>query len=186
MHTQSKIIPGLINHGIEFFVVEDTVKAINAGKVIDFTEFPLSVIELLKKEMMKSKDVILALHDFHPFNEMDRIEQFAKCRFGGLDLTADIIDNVVQDGEYVDCPNRGTCPHEGILCKLPIYNGERLTAQQVKLMQLSSSEKTNEVIAEDMGMAMGTFHKAKKNIHQFLGVQTKQGMTIISNFLNLI
>lgn len=53
-------------------------------------------------------------------------------------------------------------------------------------MQFSSTEKTNEVIAEDMEMTMGTFHKQKKQLHDFFGVQTKQGLTMIATFLNII
>jgi hypothetical protein len=181
-----KFIPGLLDKNIEFFVVENVVKAVHSGKVIDFTEFPLSVIELLKKEMRSSKEVLLALHEMHPFSEMDRVKQFAHCRLGGLDSQPDIENDILQDGEYWECPNRGKCPHEGILCKLPMFNGERLTPIDIELMQKSSSEKINEVIAEEMNMAMGTYHKFKRNLHKLLGVETKQGIAIISKELNII
>ena len=187
MHnTNTKIIPGMIDNSLEFFVVDNIVKAITAGKVIDFNDFPKPIISLLRNEMLKSPEVLNALEQMHPSDEIKQLEQFVKCRFGGIDMTADIVEGKIQDGEYWPCPNRGNCPHEGILCKLPMYNGKRLTDTEVKLIQLSSTEKTNEVIAEDMEMAMGTFHKQKKLLYEFFGVQTKQGITVIGTFLNII
>ena len=53
-------------------------------------------------------------------------------------------------------------------------------------MQLSSTELTNDVIAEEMNMPLGTFHKAKAQLHQILGIQTKQGITKICSFFNFI
>jgi hypothetical protein len=61
-----------------------------------------------------------------------------------------------------------------------------LTNDDIKLMQFSSTEMTNEVIAEEMNMPLGTFHKAKAQLHQILGIQTKQGITRLCSFLNLI
>ena len=53
-------------------------------------------------------------------------------------------------------------------------------------MQHSSSELTNDVIAEKMGMAMGTLHQAKKILYKKIGVQTKQRCAVVANYLGLI
>ena len=182
----SNILPGMVNNSLEIFVVESVVKAIHSGKVIDFTEMPLGVIELLKEHMRKDEKVLLALHDMHPFSEWARLEQFAKCRFGGLDHQADFKEGIFQDGEYWDCPVRSSCPHNGVICKLPVINDHRLTDKEVEIMQLSTTELTNDIIAEKMKMPAGTFHKEKKQLHHILKVQTKQGITKICNYLNLI
>jgi len=73
-----------------------------------------------------------------------------------------------------------------VLCKLPLYNNIRLTKTDVQIMQLSCTEKTNEVIAEEMNLPMGSFHKAKKYIHELFGVQTKQSLVQMCVFFNLI
>jgi len=178
-------IPGLTNESIEFFVVENEIKFLQNGKICNFNDLPQETIELLKEEMYVEKNVLNALNQMHPNNPEKRLEQFTKCRLGGLDFKADIKDGKIQDGEYWPCPNHGNCPHEGILCKLPTYNDVRLTKQDIELMKLSTTELTNEAIADKMNLAMGTFHKAKKYIHNTLGVQTKQGITLICTHLNL-
>ncbi len=181
-----KIYPGMTDSATEFFVENDNLKIINAGVVKNFTEISFATISLLKEKIQESKEINLALHDMHPVSEMKRIEQFVRCRFGGLDFQADILDNEFQDGEFWECPNRGTCPHEGTLCKLPLINEHRLTNQEVQLMQLTASNKTNEVIADEMDLAFGSFHLFKKLLYKILNVQTKQEIAIISHNLNLI
>ena len=138
------------------------------------------------KEINKNKEVKLALHDFHPTSEIKRVEQFAMCRFGGLDFQGDIKNGELQDGEYWPCPNHGKCQFEGILCKLPLVNGQRLTKQEVDLIKLSSTDKTNDVIAEDLGIPLGTFHQLKHKLYEKFFVQTKQELTKLSAFLNII
>lgn len=187
MNTNSNILPGMMSKELEIFVVENAVKAIHNGKVIDFTEFPLGIIEQLKEKIKSDKQVELALHDWHPNSQWKRLEQYVSCHFGGLDYQADILPTgEMQDGEYWACPNRGKCQYEGVICKLPMINGQRFTNEDVKLMQLSTTEMTNEVIAEEMGMALGSFHKAKAKLHALLGVQTKQGITKFCSFFNFI
>ncbi|PHR71009.1 MAG: hypothetical protein COA67_07365 [Lutibacter sp.] len=179
--------PGLINSGIEFFnCPEGEVNIILNKRIILFTELPFAIIQILKEDISKNKDVELALHDMHPHSEYNRLEQFAKCRFGGLDFQADIENNTLQEGEYWDCPLHGKCAAEGIICKLPKVNGERLVKQEVDLMRLLSSEMTNEIIAEQLNLAFGTFHLVKKKLYKKLKVLTKQGVARIATALNII
>ena len=182
----TKTVPGLLCSGIEFFVVENEVKFIHAGKMKTFSELSYPIVELLKEEIAKDQNVIDSLLELQPNSEMKQVEQFVKCRLGGLDFKADIIENVIQEGEYWDCPNRGKCKHEGTLCKLPVFNNYRLEPVDVKLMQLSATEMTNEVIAEEMHMPLGTLHKLKKKIYAILEIQTKQESALIARDLNLI
>ena len=128
----------------------------------------------------------LELHDMHPNSEMLRVEQFARCRFGGLDFEGDIKEGKLQDGEYWACPNRGTCKSEGILCKLPKFNNQRLSAEDVQLLQLKATNKTNDIIAEEMKIPNGSYHKLNKILYKKLGIQTKQEGVMISFLLNLI
>lgn len=182
-----KVYPGMMCDAVEFFQHGNQLKAIQNGKVKSFSELSFATIQILKEEINKDKEVKLALHDFHPTSEMKRIEQFALCRFGGLDFSGDIKNGELQDGEFWQCPNHGNCPHEGLLCKLPKVNDERLTKQEVQLMQLTSTDKTNEVIAEELGVPLGTFHQIKQKLYRKLGyVQTKQEVTLIATLLNLI
>lgn len=182
----NRLFPGMATTATEFFVDQKELKFIHSGRILPFTELSFGIIRILEEKINQDKFLKLELFDMHPTSKMKRIEQFAKCRFGGLDFRADIIDGDIQEGDYWECPLRGSCKSEGILCKLPTYNGLQLQKQDVKLMQLLATDKTNEVIADEMQLPLGSFHKAKKNLYEMLNVQTKQEVVIISIKLNLI
>lgn len=185
-HNTNTPYPGMANNSIEFFVHGNNLKVIHNQTITDFTELPFAVIQLLKEEIDHDLPAKLALHEMHPQSEYNRLEQFAKCRFGGLDFKADIKNNKLQEGEYWSCPNQGKCEAEGVLCKLPKFNGFRLSKTDINLMRLLSSELTNETISEKLGFKLGSFHLLKKNLYQKLNIQTKQGLAIIAMSLNII
>lgn len=178
--------PGMGDSGIEFFISDKETKVIQHGKVLPFSEMPFATLKILEKTIQDNININMELHDMHPTSKLKRIEQFARCRFGGLDFVGDIIDGQLQEGEYHDCPKRGNCPSEGILCKLPSYNDQKLSSQDIQLMQLLTTNDTNDVIAEKMNLPMGSFHKAHRLLYDKLGVQTKQEVTKIAYLLNLI
>lgn len=178
--------PGMGDSSIEFFISDKETKMIQHGKILPFSKIPFATLKLLEETIQADATVNLELHDMHPTSKLKRIEQFARCRFGGLDFVGDIKDGQLQDGEYHDCPKRGNCKSEGILCKLPSYNGQKLSSQDVYLMQHLSTPKTNDVIADEMNLPMGSFHKAHRQLYDKLGIQTKQENTRIAFSLNLI
>ena len=180
------MLPGMLDDGIEFFVANDRVKVMSSGKVSEFTDLSFATIQILKDEINADVQVKLHLHDMHPNSEYKRLEQFVRCRFGGLDYTADLGPDGVQAGEYWDCPLRGSCPSEGVLCKAVSINGSTMDAQEVQLAKHLSTDQTNEVIAGEMNLPLGSFHLAKKNLYRKLGVSTKQEVSILSHRHNLI
>lgn len=184
--TTNGVYPGMIDSSIEFFVSGEETKVIHSGKILPFTQVPFSVLKLLDDTIHADITINLELHDMHPTSNIKRVEQFARCRFGGLDFVGDIQNGELQEGEFWDCPNHGNCKSEGILCKLPSYNGQKLSSQDIKLMQHLSTPKKNDVIADEMSLPMGSFHKAHRQLYDKLGIQTKQENTRICFSLNLI
>lgn len=186
MANKNQLLPGIVNDDVEFFIDDDNLKVIASGKVMDFTELSFAHIQILKEEIESDLEVKMHLLDLYPNSEYKRLEQFVRCRFGGLDYQGDISKNGVQNGEWWDCPLRGICASEGVLCKSVSYNGHRLDGQDISLVQQLATNHTNEHIAEDLNMPLGSFHLAKKKLYQKLGIQTKQESTIIAQRLNLI
>ena len=186
MTNKNKILPGILDESIEFFVDEDKVKAISCGKLISFTELSFSHIQILEEEIERDQKVKAHLLNLFPNNRYKRLEQFVKCRFGGLDYEADISSGSLQDGEWWDCPIRGKCPSEGVLCKSVTYNGEKLDGTDISLAKLLATNYTNDVIATEMNLPLGSLHLAKKKLYRKLGVQTKQESTRIAQRLNII
>jgi DNA-binding CsgD family transcriptional regulator len=182
-----KIIPGLLDNTFEFFNFEDDVKFISDGKLKSFTEAPASVIIMLKEAIDKNPEAKAILIAWHPDSEFNQLKQFASCKFGGIDYSADIKNGELQNGEYWECPKAGSCAGEGKICTSPIYNGNILTKTEIELIKLSTTDKTNEAIAEELKLPMGTFHKYKHQLYEKLGhIQTKQCLTKVAYRLNII
>lgn len=180
------LLPGILNDDLEMFFEQDQLHIIHSGKVFNFSQLPYLIVSKIEEEINKDQNVINALNIMHPLSKIKRTEQYAICRFGGLDFNSDINSDKFQDGEYWTCPKHGNCPHEGILCKLPIINGIRLNKMQVKIMKFISSDAINEVIAEELLLPMGTYNKLKKELYSLLGIQTKQEVSNICRNYNLI
>tara|TARA_R100000306_G_C4366297_1_gene137800 strand:- start:229 stop:795 length:567 start_codon:yes stop_codon:yes gene_type:complete len=185
--TTNNFYPGLFGPDVEIFNHPDQgLKILSDGQVKPFSQAPFALIAILLEKMEAEPESKKILEQWHPGSSMKQVHQFAGCRFGGLDYEADIKDNQLQDGEFHPCPHRGGCSAEGILCKMPIINGTRLTLQVVKLMRLLSGTDTNEVIAEKMDLPLGTYHLLKKQLYATLGVQTKQEVALISRNLTIV
>lgn len=182
----TKIFPGMACSSTEFFQHDKELKIIQNGTIKNFGETSFCTIQVLREEIEKNESIQTALIELHPDSEMKRIEQFVLCRFGGLDFQPDIKDGIVQDGEYWPCPKRGSCSYEGTLCKLPKINGHRLNGLDVLLMQKTATDLTNDVIAEEACIPLGTFHKVKKNLYKKLSIRTKQELVKVAIFFNII
>ena len=97
-----------------------------------------------------------------------------------------IENNKLKDGDYFECPKRATCKFNGVLCQAPKHKGNSLTEIEIKLMKLTSTVQTNETIAINLELALGSFHKLKQALYEKLGVQTKQEVALIAKSLNII
>lgn len=181
-----KLYPGLVCNNVELFHDGFSLKAISGGSIKSFQELPFLYIQTIREAISKSPEVQEHLLLMHPDSEMKRIEQFAICNFSGLDHTPDIAEGVLQEGEYWDCPKRGLCPAEGILCKQLQYNGKAITSVEIKMIKLLATDMTNESMAEELHLPFGTYHLIKKKLYEKLGVCTKQEITLIGVALNII
>ena len=184
---QNRIYPGLNCSSIEFFNNNNELKVFTKGKMVDFEDLPYTHHVTLKDALNQIPEAKAILEEWHPDSEQQQLKKFASCRFGGLDFTPDIQDFNLQSGEYWDCPFRGSCKGEGIVCKNLTYQGNELTAADIKLLKLLGTNYTNEVLSEEMEMCQGTFNLFKKQLYAKLGgIQTKQEAVIIAVKLNLI
>ncbi|MFB9055032.1 LuxR family transcriptional regulator [Formosa undariae] len=184
--TTQRIYPGLACSNLEFFNHNNQVKAFNNGAMIDFHDLPYGYHQVLKDALVAEPEANDILKEWHPDSEMKRHENFVKCRFGGLDFTPDIKDMELQEGEYWDCPLRGSCKGEGKVCKSISYKGNPLTNMDIKLLKLLHTSLTNDNLAEEMNMPLGSFHVFKRKLYQKLDIQTKPEAVIAAVLLNLI
>ena len=192
------IYPGMLSQDVELFHHENALMFMSAGEVKPFDELPQKVLNSITLLLNNEPEEVKA-------HALDRylkggtcsspLEQYAWCRFGGLDFTPDIKVSAVhdeggikvQDGEYWNCPFREGCAAEGILCKMPKVNGERLLPVEVKILRLLHTSDTNEVIAEKLELALGTYHLYKKRLYAKMGnLLTRHEVTRVAVSLNII
>lgn len=184
--TNPRIYPGLNCNSIEFFNQDNQVKLFTKGKMLDFEDLPYSYHQQIEDARKANPEAQAILDEWFPNSSLQQNEKFVKCRFGGLDFTPDIKNHQLQDGEYWDCPLRGSCKGEGKVC-LPVkYNNQPIEAQEIKLLQLLITNDTNEVIGDKLNLPMGTLHKMKRILYAKLNIQTKQGAARVVRELNLI
>lgn len=184
---QPTLYPGMLDKGIEFFAVESEMKFIANGKIKCTTKLPDSILQQIAQEISKNKEVEAALIEWHPNSKFDQQNQFLKCRFGGLDVSADMENNQFKEGDYWDCPNRANCKFNGLICKAPTVNGQELTPLEINLMKMLATTLTNETIAIELNLPFGSFHKHKQALYAKLGnIQTKQENALIAKSLNII
>src|SRR5690606_21256028 len=146
----------LIDENLEFFKTSNGIKAFTNGKVFSFNELPMAIYQLLK-EKMKSSEGYKILKKWHPESELQQIEKFVECRFGGLDFKPDIAGKILQQGEYWECPLRGNCPGEGKVCNKLSYNGHELEAIEIKLLKMiATTSLTNEVLSIELNVPLGS------------------------------
>jgi len=184
--TTTRIYPGLKCSSVEFFNDNKKVKAFSQGKIQDFYDLPFSILMVLRDALKNEHDADTVLKEWFPGSEMKRLEKFVSCRFGGLDFTPDIQNLTLGKGEYWDCPLRGVCKGEGIVCKPLTYNTETLTTHDIKAIRLLATSITNEALAGELNLPMGTFNLFKKQLYKKLNIQTKQEAVVIAVELNLL
>lgn len=178
--------PGMICSGIEFFNFGEESKVIINSKIIKFNELPYSVIQTIEESISSQPSVNKALNEWFPESNSKRTRQYVFCRFGGLDHTPDILGDEMQDGEHWECPRRSVCKYSGIICKAPTINGYSLSPTEIKIVKFICSDMTNETLAVELGIPLGSLHQYKLTIYKKFGVQTKQEIAVKAAKLNLI
>lgn len=99
------------------------------------------------------------------------VKRFLKCNFASLDSTYYDIEDDKVNFERVDCPMRGECPQEGVICS-PIYK-TTLSAQEIKVGALWHKGLSKEEIAGVMFLSPETINNHIRNIYRKLNVHEK-------------
>lgn len=148
-----QLLPGMTDSGTEFFTDQNgKIRAITNGQIINFENISPYLYRKVNEVMHADRQALQILKQWYPHSETEQLKKFVSCRFGGLDYCADFDkDNAPQCGEYVECH-----------------------LQEIQLLRLISTPKTNESISDMLGIPLGTFHKIKKNLYRKLAIQTKQ------------
>ena len=100
------------------------------------------------------------------------VRRFCKCNFGKLDTTKpDVVDTGWFNFEKIDCPMRGECKWEGVIC-MPKFN-TILSDAELRVMRLVYDGLNNESIAEQLFISPHTVKNHIKSVYLKLGIHEK-------------
>lgn len=119
-----------------------------------------------------------------PYYQYLMVKRFCKCNFGKLDSTKPDVDT--RGGfhfEKVECPLRGECKHEGIICS-PKFNS-KLSEQELRVMKLIYNGASKEDVAEQLYISPYTVKNHIKSVYLKLGIHEKAEFIQYANNHNL-
>lgn len=100
------------------------------------------------------------------------VRRFCKCNFGKLDTTKlDMEDSGRLNFEKVECPLRGECKFEGVIC-FPTFN-TKLSEAEMRVMRLVYNGASKEDIAELLYLSPNTVKNHIKSVYCKLGIHEK-------------
>lgn len=96
---------------------------------------------------------------------------FCKCNFGNIDNIDDIDSRGDMHFEYVQCPMRGECPYENVVCN-PKFNS-RISDAEKRVLELVFRNYTKEEIAQRLFLSIHTVNNHIRNAYKRIGVHEK-------------
>jgi DNA-binding CsgD family transcriptional regulator len=110
-----------------------------------------------------------------PYYKYVVVKRFIKCNFSKVDTTYIDIDSFGgkerMNFEKVDCPMRGECPFEGIICQ-PRFSTS-LTDREMTVARYWYDGKSKDEIAELMFLSPETVNNHIRRIYNKLGVHSE-------------
>ncbi len=173
-----KIIAGLVDRGVEFFVHQNEIKCTHDGKVYVFDQIPSWIIDIVNTDMLNNPEALRSLASWENLSEQDYLRQYIYCRFGGIDTDPDIDENgVVHYAEYFDCGLRGVCKYEGKLCRSIKADVEGyISSREIDVIRLIN--EPNKLIADKLNISTETIETHMQNIRNKTGLNGKVEIAI--------
>ena len=169
--TYKELYPGMLDNSKEYFEAEGNVFLITNGIVQRFDDVQYhEELELIIETEPKLKQT---LQQMVGDNEKDQQKQLAKCRFGGLNFSADFSDDSKSTNDYRNCQKRGNCIGENIVCHPIKINGIEVSELEINLLKELATDKKNEAIASDLNLPLGTFNVTKTSLYRKLDIYNK-------------
>ena len=185
----TRLYPGMCDDSMEIFFhsEEKKLKAIVNGEVKNFIDIEAEKKHFLKRMIDDEIELRNVLEAMFPKNPIAQIEKLAQCRFGGLNFQPDYCAATETiNHDIINCEIRATCAGRGIVCKNLEYNGEELTPTDVLAIQLMASDHKTELLAEELGMPLGSFHVYRTKFFDRVGVKSKPELARVGVELGLI
>lgn len=113
--------------------------------------------------------------------------RFCKCNFCKLDDTSVDIEDVEASGKFnfekVECPLRGECRFEGVVC-MPKFNS-KLSSAELRVMKKLYDGCTESQTAEELFLSPNTVHQHVKSAYVKLSIHRLSDFITYANKNNL-
>lgn len=147
----------------------------------DHRELVTSMNTLIGDRYPKAFGALMSIYSVNNPNRTDYeyrlVHRFLRCNFGSYDqLKIDIDGNGRINFEEVQCPLRGECPYDGIICRpelcCELSNREKEVAEL-----LVDGKMSNEQIAEKLYISPSTVRRHRENIRVKLDIHNRAELT---------
>lgn len=167
--------------GVEFYIFEGELwcKSDDGGnRVVDEsqTELIKFVLDEIREYFPAAYKALVNEYQNSSFNvpyfQYLIVRRFCKCNFGKLDGTKSDIDRFGRiNFEKVECPLRGECKFEGVVCS-PKFNSN-LSDAELRVMKLIFQGASNDDVAEQLHISPNTVKNHIKSVYLKLGIHEK-------------
>lgn len=171
----------MIIDGIEFYTIDGDVWYFTSdGRNEKLEESDKDIITMLIDRIMECyPKAYKVLSDYYQKVSMNVsryrfliARRFCKCNFGKLDTTEKDFDSSLSFYfEKVDCPLRGECKLEGVVC-MPEFNSS-LSKKELEVMRLIYDGCSKEEVADRMYLSPFTVKNHIKSVYSKLGIHEK-------------
>ena len=177
MSNANLIQAGVADRGLEIFKQGDKTLATYAGHTYKFADLPNIVLNLLRADLQLNESASEALTQWGLEAPMERLEKYASCRFGGVDMFSDITSCGKLTPDYHDCPSRSTCPFNGQICVKPAGQNGELTNRDVEILKLIAEGFMEKEIAAQLSITQTAIAKHRKSLFNKTGAQSSIALT---------
>ncbi|WP_321519973.1 helix-turn-helix transcriptional regulator [uncultured Bacteroides sp.] len=99
------------------------------------------------------------------------VRRFCKCNFQKYDGRLDIDENGTLHFEFTDCPLRGECKYEGVICS-PEFSNSLTENDKSILKMIVYKQMTADQIALNLDRSINTINNRRKTILEKTGCKT--------------
>ncbi len=119
-----------------------------------------------------------------PYFQYLIVDQFSRCNFGNLDNGKKDVDSTgCFHFERVNCPMRGRCTHENVVCN-PKFN-TNISPAEMRVMELMYDGMSVEDAADRLYLSPNTVKNHIKSVYLKLGIHGRSEFVLYANKNNL-
>ena len=170
---KSNVPAGLLDQNIEFFLYKGILMILEGGVTSPFSEITIDSACLLMNALEESPAAMQALDEMGIHEPVERLEQFARCRFADCNSVPDLTPDGIAQAEYFECEKRGKCKYEGKLCITLSGPNGKITPRELEIIKLIAAGLLDKEIAKKLFRSVYTIQTHRRNIEAKIGGGTK-------------